>query len=180
MSALVRTATRDDAGAISRVRVESWRVAYDGLIDPAVLADLDAAREAERRAARWDENHADPRVVDLVAEMHGGVVGWAVAGPSEVDELADHGQLFALYALPGHWGAGVGHALLTTIEERLRTAGFTQALLWVLEGNERAARFYERHGWREDGATLVDDRLVGGKAAHALHERRRVKALDAG
>ena len=30
------------------------------------------------------------------------------------------------------------------------------ALLWVLEGNDRAARFYEREGWRRDGATSVE------------------------
>ena len=66
---------------------------------------------------------------------------------------------------------------MVAAEEHLRAAGFTEAVLWVLEGNERAARFYESHGWHEDGGTLVDDSLVGGVAAHALHERRRVKTL---
>lgn len=176
----VRRATRDDAADIARVRVETWRVAYDGLIAPEVLDRLDVAREAIARAARWDEHHADPRAANLVAERGGEVVGWAAAGPTDPTEgraFRRHGQVFAMYALPGQWGHEVGHALMMAAEEHLRSAGFRDALLWVLEGNDRAAAFYERHGWREDGGTLVDDRLVRGEAAHALHERRRVKTL---
>lgn len=173
----VRRATRDDAAHIARVRVETWRAAYRGLIDTAVLDRLDMHREATARAARWDEHHADPRTANLVAELRGEVVGWAAVGPTRDAALPRYGELYALYVLPAHWSRGVGHALIAVAEERLRAAGFRRALLWVLEVNERAAAFYERHGWVEDGATLVDDRLVGGDAAHALHERRRVTTL---
>jgi hypothetical protein len=34
----------------------------------------------------------------------------------------------------------------------LRDAGFGDAILWVLEGNDRAQRFYEIGGWVLDGA----------------------------
>jgi hypothetical protein len=47
----------------------------------------------------------------------------------------------------------------------------------VLEGNDRAAAFYERHGWHEDGGVMVDERVIGGHTAFALHERRRVRDL---
>lgn len=173
----VRRATRDDAPAIARVRIDTWRVAYDGLIDGAVLEGLDVRREAAARAARWDEHHVDPRAVNLVAERGGRVVGWAAAGPSDDPRLPGWGQVFALYALPDEWGGGIGHALMTAAEAHVREAGFAHALLWVLDGNERAAAFYERHGWREDGATLLDERIVGGTASGGLLERRRVKAL---
>jgi hypothetical protein len=36
---------------------------------------------------------------------------------------------------------------------RLHDAGFAEAILWVLQGNDRAARFYEGEGWVPDGAT---------------------------
>jgi len=177
VTTLVRAATRDDAAAIAQVRVETWRAAYADLIDQAVLDRLDPAREAERRRANWDAYHSDPRSVDLVAVRGENVIGWATAGPAEDPALADHGQLFALYVVPRAWSTGAGHALIDAAEGRLRGAGFTRALLWVLDGNDRAASFYESHGWHEDGGTLIDDRLVGGSAADALHERRRVKTL---
>jgi len=35
------------------------------------------------------------------------------------------------------------------------TAGAEGGQLEVIEANERARRFYERHGWRENGETRV-------------------------
>lgn len=178
MTVTVRVATRNDARSIALVRVDTWRAAYDGLIDPRVLERMDVDREAQRRADLWDEYHADPRATELLAEFDGGVAGWAAIGPSIDDDLPDDGQVYAIYALPRFWSAGVGHALLTVAEERLGREGFTRAHLWVLQGNERAADFYERHGWREDGMVKDDDRLIGGAHPQTLRERRRVRQLD--
>ena len=173
----VRPATRRDVAAIARLRVAVWRAAYAALVPAEVLAGLDAGRDAERRAADWDERHADPRTVELVAEADGGVVvGWAAYGPARDPERGADGELYALYAASERWSTGVGHELLVRCEADLRAAGFASAYLWVLEGNERAASFYERHGWIEDGGVLVDDRTLG-TLAYRLIERRRVRDL---
>jgi ribosomal protein S18 acetylase RimI-like enzyme len=37
------------------------------------------------------------------------------------------------------------------VEQRLQAEGFATAVLWVLEDNPRARRFYERHGWAASG-----------------------------
>jgi GNAT superfamily N-acetyltransferase len=55
-----------------------------------------------------------------------------------------------LYVAPSHWGRGYGYALLRDAEEALATTGRRDLALWVLEGNDRARRFYERAGWRGD------------------------------
>jgi GNAT superfamily N-acetyltransferase len=39
----------------------------------------------------------------------------------------------------------------------LRTNGFRRVALWVLEGNERARRFYQAGGWTSDGAQKLDE-----------------------
>jgi ribosomal protein S18 acetylase RimI-like enzyme len=36
---------------------------------------------------------------------------------------------------------------------RLRSHGFEEAVLWVLEDNPRTRRFYEQAGWRLDGGS---------------------------
>ena len=36
---------------------------------------------------------------------------------------------------------------------------FREAVLWVLDDNLRARRFYEKHGWRLDGASKHDVHL---------------------
>lgn len=177
MTLTVRLAERGDARAIAIVRIETWRAAYAGLILPEVLDRMDVDHEAQRRHDLWDEYHADPRSAELLAEVDGAVVGWSAVGPSIDADLPDDGQLYAIYALPRYWSAGIGHALMTDAEARLRRAGFERAHLWVLEGNDRAASFYERHGWREDGVVKDDDQLIRGEHPQTLRERRRVRDL---
>jgi hypothetical protein len=41
--------------------------------------------------------------------------------------------------------------------ECLGEAGFEQVILWVLDSNARALRFYQAGGWRADGAAKHDD-----------------------
>lgn len=173
----VRRATREDARAIATIRVTTWRVAYDGLVDDVLLERLDIDRETERRSLHWDERHVDPRATELIAEIDGEAVGWVVAGPPHTPDEPRTGQLYALYVIPDHWSTGVGHALMTAAEDALRAAGFDTAVLWVLAGNDRAAMFYERHGWVEDGVVKLDEEIVGDTDAAPLHERRRVRDL---
>ena len=63
--------------------------------------------------------------------------------------------LNGLYVRPEAWGTGVAGELHDRAVAALRAAGVPRARLWVLEGNTRARRFYERRGWREDGTTRV-------------------------
>jgi GNAT superfamily N-acetyltransferase len=178
MGVTVRTAEKRDARAIATVRVESWRAAYRGLIDQVVLDELDIDREAGRRAELWEQYHSDPRGAEVIAHVDGELAGWAAFGRSLDEDLPDSAQVYAVYALPRFWSRGVGHALMTDAEARLREAGFERAHLWVLQGNERAASFYARHGWHEDGAVKDDDRLIAGAHPQTLRERRRVRVLD--
>jgi len=68
--------------------------------------------------------------------------------------------LFAIYVHPEHWGTGVGRTLIESGEDELRTLGHEEAILWVLDDNPRARRFYELAGWSVDGAAR-EIRLFG-------------------
>jgi GNAT superfamily N-acetyltransferase len=70
--------------------------------------------------------------------------------------LPNFGELLAIYVDPDHMGTGVGRLLIAAARERLRRVGVTSAALWVLDGNARARRFYERDGWRFDGARRME------------------------
>jgi len=67
---------------------------------------------------------------------------------------------------PQHWGHGAGRSLLQASERRLREAGFSAAILWVVAGNVRARRFYELAGWRPSG----EERTTSGLTGSPLHE----------
>ncbi|WP_306232969.1 GNAT family N-acetyltransferase [Agrococcus beijingensis] len=169
MTAHIRDARIDDAAGIARVRVETWRAAYAGLVPQEVLDRLDVERETAHRMERWDEYHADAGSHDLVAVADGEVVGWAFAGRARDRLEGVTGELYAIYAHAERWSRGVGNAMLTEVERRLAGDGHARAYLWVLAGNARAAAFYETHGWHLDG---------GEKVEEGLHELRRVRHLD--
>ena len=55
-------------------------------------------------------------------------------------------------------GTGLGTELLSTAVAWLVEQAFAHATLWVLEGNARARRFYEREGWALDGTVKSEPR----------------------
>ncbi len=63
-----------------------------------------------------------------------------------------------MYVDPGHWRQGVGNALMAAALERLAGLPYEEAVLWTFKANERAISFYERHGWRPDGAEKIHPR----------------------
>ena len=147
----VRPGRVDDAPAVGRVHVRSWQGAYAHVLPPERLADL----SIEARAAGWREwlEAARPRSAMVVAERGGDVVGFASVGPTEDADAPDLGEVYAIYVLPEAWGTGVGRELMTAAVEALTAAEFAEAILWVLDDNPRARRFYERGGWRLDGGS---------------------------
>lgn len=154
----IRRALVDDALGIATVHVRSWQVAYKGLMPDLYLDQLDV----ERRRAGWAQDIAEadwPRAGTLVAtEGTGNVIGFAHVGPAregDGDPIVI-GELAAIYLLPDVWGSGIGRRLMAAAVNVLRDAGFAEAILWVLEGNERARRFYERGGWQLDGLDGLD------------------------
>jgi GNAT superfamily N-acetyltransferase len=154
---MLRDARPEDAGGIARVHACSWQVAYAHAFPPEALANI----SVERRADRWAERLASPPqpgAALLVAEVDGEVRGFASVGASR-DEGETVGELYAIYVDPDHWGGGLGRALIVEAEERLRAAGFAEALLWVLDDNPRARHFYEAAGWEHDGGSKRDTHL---------------------
>ena len=54
-------------------------------------------------------------------------------------------------------GTGIGRELLRAAHQHAADRGFTALRLWVLRGNQRARRFYERAGYTWDGAIKEED-----------------------
>jgi GNAT superfamily N-acetyltransferase len=170
----IRDAAPADAQALATVQVASWRAAYRGLMPDEVLAGL-SVPDHERL---WFDRLAalPPRTSVVVAVAARRIVGFASAGPPlDPGDRADAalGDLYALYLDPDHWGRGIGAPLHAAALDRLVTHGFTHAGLWVLDGNQRALRFYHRHGWTDTGRTQVDR----GPQDIELHERRLGRGL---
>jgi ribosomal protein S18 acetylase RimI-like enzyme len=153
----VRAADPRDAESVARIHIETWQRAYAHVFPEAGLDRLAAGLDG--RIQFWRETiESDEDVRVLVACQGVRIIGFASGGPSR-DEGADlscEGELYAIYVLPESWGTGAGRALNTRLLAVLRADGFEEAVLWVLDDNPRARRFYELAGWRLDGGVKDD------------------------
>jgi GNAT superfamily N-acetyltransferase len=152
----IRPARPRDARAIAEVHVASWRHAYRGLVPDASLDRLSVEEREKQRREHLEDPSSEWGI--LVADDAGRVVGFSTYGPSrDQDATAATGEVPAIYLDPDVVGTGVGRELFSETLAALRAAGFTRASLWVLEGNVRARRFYEKAGWRWDGTVSQHD-----------------------
>ena len=159
---MIRPGTAADAEEVARVHVETWQAAYARVLPGKGLARL----SAERGARRAELHRRSP---PIVAELAGRIVGFVSVGRG-VDPGTD-GELYAIYVHPDHWGEGVGRELITAGESRLRELGHRHAILWVLEDNPRARRFYELAGWTPDG-TARPIEIFGVHVPEVRYEKR--------
>lgn len=146
----IREATAEDAALISRIIAFSWRGAYQDLIDPVYLARLPEEYWLPSMRA-W---LGSGRMYGFIAEQAGLPVGCVIYGRGRDEDHADWGEIMSLYLLPEAMSKGVGDALLQEALHALAEDGYTRVYLWSIQGNERAERFYRRHGF-----VLTGDRV---------------------
>lgn len=175
----IREEAAADIPAVEEVRRASWRAAYAGLIEARHI------ERATARPSRLSQPDPARRTLVAVMREHPVVVGYASFGPersllsahphpahagratgeggSPADAApltgaglaGETGEVYALYVSPDWWSTGTGRSLMAAALTALSEAGYRRAVLWVLAGNARARRFYERAGFAADGAENV-------------------------
>lgn len=158
----VRRALPGDAGTLGRINVETWQIAYADVFPGEFLSGLDI----ERRTKWFESAIGEERELWVVPEL-GEPTGFSLFGESRNSDWA---ELYAIYVHPDSWGEGYGHRLLSHAELRLADLGFDRVLLWVLEGNDRARRFYERQGWSL-GRPVKLEEIGGTKVTEVRYEK---------
>ena len=166
-----RPANIDDARAIAEINVTTWQSAYLGLVEQELLDGMSVDQAAAWWRGQLIGGSAGSGI--LVALAEDSVVGYGSYGPSrDEDATSATGEVLTIYVLPDLWSRGVGQALLAEMDRQMVAAGFEEAMLWVLAGNERGMSFYKRQGWAPDGAEK-DQRMAGA----TLHEVRYRRSL---
>jgi GNAT superfamily N-acetyltransferase len=146
------------------IHVDAHRAGYRGMMPDGHLDSLDPALRG-----RWWTEHLTAGGGDgrcptpgglstaLVVEMGGRILGIASVGEVRPEPVEGVGELWMLNIAPDAWGRGLGRLLLDAATGELRGRGLREAVLWVVERNQRARRFYEAAGWEPDGGVMVED-----------------------
>ena len=133
----VRTADAGELDQLAKVWYDAWQDAHAAIV-PAALTRL-RTLESFRGRLQADLQHI--RVV--------GPIGDPIAF-----SLVKGDELYQLFVAAPARGLGVAVALLEDAEARLAARGVETAWLACAIGNDRAARFYEKHGWRRAGTVV--------------------------
>ena len=136
----VKTAVYEDMARAGCIMARSFRTAFADLVSRETL---DACAREENCIELLEGIFREGRVQFLMGG-DSGMLAWM--------QTEEGAEIVALHTLPESRGTGLGAALL---EEALNRIGTQTVFLWAFRENTRARRFYEKHGFRADGAERV-------------------------
>ena len=135
----IRNADDTEVDQLARIWYDGWQDAHLEIL-PAELARA-------RTLASFKER------------LRAGLSDVRVAGPPDAPvglAMLKGDELYQLYVSADARGTGAAAALIADAETRLAARGVQTAWLACAIGNERAARFYEKSGWRR-ARTMVSE-----------------------
>ncbi len=151
----LRSAAPSDVDEVVRIYIDSWNASFGELLsqaDRTVTPDL---------IERWNRALALPVPHRWwVAERRGLIVGIAGICPSRDPVNPRLGEVDTIAVDPPHWRKGIGKALMSLALRRLASDGYSEAIVWTVEGYERGIAFYEAMGWRRDGGVRDEGRQI--------------------
>ena len=153
-----REATAEDAGLISHIYASNWRKSYRGLISADYLERLPDEYWVPSMRSWLDSG----RLEALMIYEDKQPIGCACYGRGRDEDHGDWGEIVSIYLLPEWMGKGYGKQLFEETMRRLQAQGFTRFYLWMIRGNDRAAGFYTRHGFKATSDTV--EYHIGGQA----------------
>ncbi len=158
---IIRPAQEVDAPAIGQVMVATYLAAHrDQMPEEAWKKRAEewtpeVSGDGWARTLREIAADGQPQECIYVAlDDDGAVVGLAMGGPANTEELPQTGAVYALYISTRRQGQGLGRRLVQAVAADLAHKGMTKLQIGCLAANAPARGFYEAIGGR-----LVSERL---------------------
>lgn len=171
----IKPATYQDAEPIAHIQIAGWRASYQGIIPESHLNNLsvsdktafwqsiliDTAEAENILVARRDDNSSsDQNGQPIMGFVTFGSADEESGTGSEADtgtEGSRRGELRAIYVDPQHLSQGVGRSLWKAAQKKIVEMGYSEVVVSVFAGNERAERFYHKAGFTDSqtGQTTV-------------------------
>lgn len=153
MEVFIRNASIDDAEILGLIYSQSYQAAFKGIIPDNILENVFSP---ERRTDGLMKELSKGTPVNAILFYEDIPVGLLTYGKPKDEDLDDSLiEIWRIYLLPIYWGQNVGSDLLDWGIKEIQDKGYKKIILWVLEENSRARKFYEKMGFIRDGVTRV-------------------------
>jgi GNAT superfamily N-acetyltransferase len=164
MSIAIRTVLPEEAYEYTACHIACWRSAYKGIISDDFLDNMLANQKMI--AKEWMQILGEPSDYKFFcAVLERKIVGRLILCKSQDEDKPASGQINAFYLLEQCWHKGYGRQMMDYAIITLKRMGYHEIILWVLEENIRARRFYEKCGFLFNGAKKE---IVIGKPLAAI------------
>lgn len=150
---MVREARLEDAEAITKVHIDSWRTTYKGIVPDEFLAKMDYEKRLKDRRERMSKPDPDKGIF-VAEDEQGKVVGFAHCGRLRDGDPAYDGELYAIYLYKENQCQGHGKDLLKAVARWLKDHGYKSMLVWVLDENP------SKHFYIAQGAQTLDSKTI--------------------
>ena len=151
----------DHFRAMSLIHALGWRDTYVGYVpDEYMVREITDTRWVNQ----FREDYQTGRCCGLLLYRDRTPVACVNYGPARTENLnagtassfpnegyQGWGEIISFYTHPAERGKGYGGLLFEEAVNRLKAAGHQNAFVFVLRENEKARRFYARHGFAWDG-----------------------------
>ena len=158
----VDACTQEHFQAMSLIHALGWRDTYVGYVPDEYMARVITDT---RWVPYFREDFETGRCHGLLLYRDDIPVACINYGPARVGPSPRHsslvqfdsrgyegwGEIISFYTHPRERGKGYGGMLFEEAVRRLKTDGYPDAFVFVLRENEKARRFYARHGFSWDG-----------------------------
>lgn len=144
MGVTIRKVRPGDENTLAYIQTESWKAAFAGILDVQTLAkctDIHKAIAMYRRLLEAGKGNG--YILDVDEKPHC-IAYWDAARDAD---LTDKAELICIHSLPDNWRKGYGGRMMDHILHEIKTAGYSEAVLWVFNDNARARAFYEAKGF---------------------------------
>jgi len=155
----IRYANAGDAKTLGEILSKSWHAAYKGIVPDSVLDEMTPEVCGERMRKSFYKGWDGAALI----YADGKAAGLMCIGKCRDEDLdGSVGEVWGMYLLPEYWNKGIGSYFMDWALKELKAKEYKKAVLWVLEDNLNARRFYEKRGFRLDGTvkrTIIGEEL---------------------
>ena len=144
----IRLAVPGDEQVLAHIQTESWKAAFADILPPE---ELDRCTDPDKTTQMYRNVLADHFCHNAILYVDGNPHCIAAWGKNRSNMGATVGELICIHSLQDNWAKGYGSAMMAYVLDSLRQEQYKSVILWVFEDNQRARRFYEKHGFEPTG-----------------------------